>query len=44
MDSGLAEELLGWRRRSPYNQSTDFVFDADEKNDQQPTLARFFDV
>ncbi|HVO82232.1 MAG TPA: site-specific integrase, partial [Terriglobales bacterium] len=36
MDSALAGALLDWRGRSPYNQSTDFLFASAEKQGKQP--------
>ena len=36
MDSALADALLDWRGRCPYNQSTDYVFASAEKHGKQP--------
>jgi len=36
LDSGLAEVLLDWRGRTPYNRDEDWVFASPEKLGQQP--------
>ncbi|HZQ67770.1 MAG TPA: tyrosine-type recombinase/integrase [Terriglobales bacterium] len=36
LDAGLAEVLLFWRARTPYNQNQDWVFGSPEKSGQQP--------
>ena len=35
-DFALADALLDWKARSPYNQSTDYVFASAEKHGDQP--------
>ena len=36
MDAALAEALLDWRGRCPYNQDHDYLFGSPEKDGQQP--------
>jgi integrase len=36
LDAGLADVLLDWRVRCPYNQDGDFIFGSPDKNGQQP--------
>jgi integrase len=36
LDAGLADVLLGWRRRCPYNQDADYIFGSPDKNGTQP--------
>jgi integrase len=36
LDAGLADVLLGWRGRCPYNQDADFIFGSPDKNGSQP--------
>jgi integrase len=36
LDAGLAEVLLDWRRRCPYNQDADYIFGSPDKNGNQP--------
>ena len=36
LDAGLADVLLGWRRRCPYNQDADYIFGSPDKNSTQP--------
>jgi len=36
LDSGLADALLDWRGRCPYNQETDYIFASADKRGRQP--------
>lgn len=36
MDTALADVLLGWRGKCPYNQDADFIFGSPEKDGWQP--------
>ena len=36
LDAGLADVLLGWRGRCPYNQDADYIFASPDKNGSQP--------
>jgi integrase-like protein len=36
LDAGLADVLLGWRQRCPYNQDADYIFGSPDKNGTQP--------
>ena len=36
LDAGLADVLLGWRGRCPYNQDADYIFGSPDKNGTQP--------
>jgi integrase len=36
LDAGLADILVSWRGRCPYNQDTDYIFASPDKNGQQP--------
>ncbi|MGA7401658.1 MAG: site-specific integrase [Candidatus Sulfotelmatobacter sp.] len=36
LDGGLADVLLGWRGRCPYNQDADYIFASPDKNGSQP--------
>lgn len=36
LDAGLADVLLNWRERCPYNQDADYIFASPDKNGSQP--------
>jgi integrase len=36
LDVGLADVLLGWRQRCPYNQDADYIFGSPDKDGTQP--------
>ena len=36
LDAGLADVLLNWRGRCPYNQDADYIFASPDKNGSQP--------
>jgi len=36
LDAGLADVLLGWRGRCPYNKDADYIFASPDKNGSQP--------
>jgi integrase len=36
LDAGLADVLLGWRGRCPYNQDADYIFASPDKDGSQP--------
>jgi integrase len=36
LDTGLADVLLNWRGRCPYNQDADYIFASPDKNGSQP--------